>query len=148
MHTYTQIIYQIVFSTYRRKKTLVQQDRQELYRYIWGILQRKKCHLYRINGVSDHIHIVTYLHPSISLSSLVRDIKLASSRHIKSKGLFPQFKGWQEGYGGFTYSYKERDRLIEYVKNQESHHKEKDFRQEYIKLLREQGVKFDERYLL
>ena len=74
MSTYTQILYQIVFSTFEREETLAPANRQELFRYISGILQNKKCHLYRINGVYDHLHIVTHLHPSISLASLIKDI--------------------------------------------------------------------------
>ena len=148
MSTYTQIIYQIVFSTKYRERTLTASTRQELFKYIWGILEQKKCHLYRINGVEDHIHIVTDLHPSIALASLVKDIKLASTTYIKEKKLFAHFNGWQDGYGAFTYSIKEKDRVIEYVKNQEAHHKVKTFREEYINLLNEHGIVFDEKYLL
>ena len=82
------------------------------------MLKNKKCHLYQIGGVSDHIHIVTHLHPAVALASLVKDIKLATSQYIKSQVIFPEFKGWQDGYGAFTYSFKEKDRLIDYVKNQ------------------------------
>ena len=80
--------------------------------------------------------------------ALIKDIKLASSEYIKYAGTFQKFGGWQDGYGAFTYSIKEKDRLIEYVKNQEEHHKIKTFREEYIELLNEQGIEFDERYLL
>lgn len=148
MSTYTQIIYQIVFSTHSREKTLSKENRDELYKYISGILKNKKCHLYRINGVEDHIHIVTHIHPSIALSNLVKDIKLACSEWIKSKKVFPRFNGWQDGYGAFTYSIKEKDRLIEYVKNQEEHHATKSFREEYIELLKEHRIDFEEKFLL
>jgi REP element-mobilizing transposase RayT len=148
MSTYTQILYQIVFSTKNREHTLINPNRVDLYKYIWGLLKNKNCHLYRIGGVTDHIHIVTHLHPSISLASLVKDIKLASSDYIKSVHLFPDFHGWQNGYGGFTYSFKDKDHLIEYVKNQEEHHKIVTFRDELIELLHEHGIEFDEKYLL
>ena len=148
MSTYTQIIYQIVFGTKDHEHALSNPGRQELFKYISGILNNKKCHLYRINGVEDHLHILTHLHPSISLSSLIKDIKLASSEHIKKNKLLANFIGWQDGYGAFTYSIKEKDRLIEYVKNQEEHHKKKTFREEYVELLNEHGVEFDEKYLL
>jgi hypothetical protein len=69
--------------------------------------------------------------------SLVKDIKLASSDHIKSLNLFPDFNGWQNGYGGFTYSFKDKDHLIEYVKNQEEHHKSVTFKDELVELLKE-----------
>jgi len=148
MSTYTQILYQIVYSTKNWEHTLTKPNREELYKYIWGVLKNKNCHLYRIGGIENHIHIITHIHPSISLASLVKDIKLASSDHIKSLNLFPDFNGWQNGYGGFTYSFKDKDHLIEYVKNQEEHHKTVTFRDELIDLLKEQGIEFDEKYLL
>ncbi len=148
MSTYTQILYQIVFSTKNRDPTLTKNHRDELFKYIWGVLKNKKCHLYRINGVEDHLHIVTHLHPSVSLSSLVKDIKVSSSLYIKEQNLFEKFTNWQDGYGAFTYSIKEKDRLIEYVKNQEEHHRIKTFKEEYIELLHEHGIEFDEKYLL
>ena len=148
MSTYTQILYQIVFSTKYREKVLLPEQRPELFKYIWGILKNKNCHLYRINGVEDHLHIATHLHPSVALASLVKDIKLASSKYIKENSLFTHFNGWQEGYGAFTYTVKEKDRLIEYIKNQEEHHKKITFRDEYIQLLQKHNVEFDEKYLL
>lgn len=148
MSTYTQILYQIIFSTKNREHTLDTENRKELFKYIWGILKNKKCHLYQIGGVSDHLHIVTHLHPIISLSSLIKDIKLASTEHIKTEKLFQKFNGWQDGYGAFTYSFKDKDKLIEYVKNQEAHHKKKTFKDELVELLNEHGIEFDERYLL
>jgi REP element-mobilizing transposase RayT len=148
MSTYTQIVYQIVFGTKFREHTLSDTNNDELYKYITGILQQKKCHLYRLGGVSDHIHILTHVHPSIALASLVHDIKLASSSYIKSNGLYPNFREWQNGYGAFTYQYKDVDRLIEYVKNQAEHHRSLTFKEEYIKLLNEHGIEFDEKYLL
>ena len=125
-----------------------QANRPELFKYISGIIKNKKSHLYRINSVEDHLHIVTHLHPTVALSDLVKDIKVASSIKIKETGWFKHFPGWQDGYGGFTYSIKEKDRLIEYVKNQEEHHKKISFRDEFIELLNEYEIKFDEKYLL
>ena len=127
MSTYTQILYQFVFSTKNRIPSLTEANRAELYKYIWGILTQKKCHLYRIGGITDHIHIVTHVHPTIALANLIKDIKLASSSFIKNNNLFPEFESWQDGYGAFTYSFNEKDRLIEYVKNQEVHHATKTF---------------------
>jgi len=148
MSTYTQILYQIVFGTKNREQTLTKNNRNELFKYIWGILKNKSCHLYRINGVEDHIHIVTHLHPTIALSTLVKDIKISSSLYIKEQHLFNNFTNWQDGYSAFTYSIQEKDRLIENVKNQEEHHKTKSFTEEYIDLLNEHGIEFDEKYLL
>ncbi len=148
MSTYTQILYQIVFSTKNRDKSLIKENREAMFKDIWGILKNKKCHLYRINGVEDHIHIITHLYPTVSLASLVKDIKLGSSNYIKENALFPKFKGWQDGYGAFTYGVREKDLLIEYVKNQEVHHRNISFREEYMRLLEEHNIQFEEKYLL
>jgi putative transposase len=148
MSTYTQILYQIVFSTKNREHSLTIDHQVDLYKYIWGILKNKNCHLYRIGGVTDHIHIVTHLHPSISLASLVKDLKIASADHINTCRLFQNFRGWQDGYGAFTYSFKDKNHLIEYAKNQEQHHKTRTFREELIELLNEHEIEFNEKYLL
>ncbi len=148
MSTYTQILYQIVFSTKNRRKTLLELEREEIYKYIWGILKNKKCHLYQIGGTEDHIHIVTHIHPTIAVSDLIKDIKLATSNYIKSENIFLDFNGWQEGYGAFTYAITAKDNLIEYVKNQKEHHNKVSFRDEYISLLQEHGIEFDKKYLL
>ncbi|MFO7798236.1 MAG: IS200/IS605 family transposase [Rhodohalobacter sp.] len=148
MSTYTQILYQIVFSTKNRKPVLLKENREKLYKDIWGILKNKNCHLYRINGVEDHLHIITHLHPSISLSNLVKDIKLGSSNYMKENQLFPDFDGWQEGYAAFTYTIKEKEGLIRYVQNQEEHHKKMTFKEELVVLLKEHNVEFNGRYLV
>lgn len=148
MSTYTQIIYQVFFSTKQREQVLEKESRKELYKYVWGILKNHKCHAYRINGVEDHLHILMHLHPSVALAGLIKSIKIASSGFIKEKKLFKYFNGWQDGYGAFTYSIQEKDRLIEYVKNQEEHHKNISFKEEYIALLKEHRIEFDEKYLL
>jgi len=147
MSTFTQIIYQIVFSTKNREHTLSKENQKELYKYIWGILKNKKCHLYQIGGATDHIHIAAQLHPSIALSNLVKDIKLASTKYIENQKLFKNFSGWQMGYGAFTYSIKEKNRLIEYIKNQEEHHRLITFKEEYIEILNEHDIKFEAKFL-
>jgi len=148
MSTYTQILFQIVFSTKNRERTLKTEKRVELYKYIWGIMKNKKCHLYQIGGIEDHIHILTHIHPTISLSALIKDIKVASSEYIKKESLFQNFTGWQDGYAAFTYSLSEKDKLVNYVKNQEEHHKVITYHEELKQLLIEQKIEFDEKYLL
>jgi len=147
MSTYTQILYQFVFSTKNREKTLIDINRKELYKYIWGILNKKQCHLYRIGGMNDHIHIVTHVHPTLAPATLIKDIKLASDDFIKKNNLFPQFNGWQNGYGAFTYSIKDKENTINYVNRQEEHHKYKTYKEELIELLNEHGIEFDEKFL-
>jgi len=127
---------------------MIESGQEALYKYIWGIIKNKNCHLYRIGGVQDHIHIITHIHPSIALADFVKDIKIASNEFIKSEKIFPYFDSWQVGYGGFTYAFSSKDNLINYVKNQREHHKTVNFREEYIQLLKKHGIEFDEKYLL
>ena len=148
MGSYRQIFYQIVFATKHRQSTIDEINCRELYQYISGVIKNKNCKLYRINGMEDHIHIFSDLHPSISLSDYIKDIKVASSIWMKTCGKFPKFEAWQEGYGAFTYSIKEKDKIINYIKNQKEHHKTETFHDEFKRLLIENGIEFDEKYLL
>ena len=148
MGTYRQIFYQIVFGTKHRHRTIDEVNCKELYQYISGVIKNKNCKLYQINGTEDHIHIFSDLHPTISLANYIKDIKVSSSIWMKSNGKFPKFDSWQEGYGAFTYSINEKDKIINYIKNQKEHHKTETFYDEYKRLLIENGIEFDEKYLL
>jgi putative transposase len=143
MGTYKQIFYHIVFGTKNRKQTINEKNETELYKYIWGILNNKKCKLYRINGMPDHIRFLCDLHPNLNLSSLVKDIKVASNLWMKESELFDEFEGWQEGYGVFTISVREKETLINYIKNQKDHHKKETFEDEFKRLLKENEIKFE-----
>ncbi len=148
MSSYRQIYYHIIFGTKSRKPSIVSTYETDLYRYIHGIIKNQHCKLYRINGMEDHIHIMSDLHPTICLADLVKTIKVASSLWMKEGERFPAFEGWAEGYGAFTYSRKERDTVINYIKDQKDHHKKESFYDEYKRLLIENDVEFDEKYLL
>lgn len=148
MSTHTQIIYHIVFGTKYRSPTLDREYRTILFKYFCGILKNKKCHVYRINGVEDHIHILTHIHPTVALSYIIKDLKLASNSFIKEQCLFPNFKGWQQGYSAFTHHYNDKDRLINYIKKQEEHHRKVSWQEELRTLLEEHRVKFEEKYLI
>jgi len=148
MSTYTQIFFQIVFGTKNNERTLIESGQENLYKYIWGILKNRKCHLYRIGGVEDHLHIITHVHPTVAVAYLIKDIKIASSVYIKAENIFPDFNGWQDGYVAFTYSISAKDNLIEYAKNQKEHHQKVSFSDEYISILKEHGIEFNEKYLL
>ncbi len=147
MSTYTQIYYHIIFSTREITPVLNVENHKELFGYIWGIIINKKCHLYRINGTLDHLHILCDLHPSICLADLVKSIKLAASKWIKENQVFPNFIGWQDGYGAFTLTIQEREVVREYIRNQQEHHQKMSFLDELKNLLVDAGIEFDERYL-
>ena len=145
--SYTQTLYHIVIRTKRSIPAISPADAPKLYRYIWGIIQQKKGTLYRINGMEDHIHIVSDLHPTVALADYVKDIKVSTSLWMKDNGLFPLFEGWGEGYCALTYSYKEKENIIEYVKNQQEHHKKETFREEVIRFFKEVGIDIDGQFL-
>jgi REP element-mobilizing transposase RayT len=147
MGSYRQIIYHITFRTKYNLKAIEPEHKKELFRYIWGIIKNKNCQLFQINGIEDHIHILSDLHSSISLADYVKDIKVASSIWMKHSGKFPRFRGWAEGFGAFTLAYRNKQNVINYIKNQEEHHRKVNFEAEYKQLLREHGVTFDDRFL-
>jgi putative transposase len=146
MSSYRQLLYHIVFRTQSSKPVIKRDHADQLYAYITGIIKNKNSHLYRINGVENHLHILTCIHPSIALADFVREIKVSSSIWMKSNGQFPSFNGWAEGYGSFTCSYMDKEMLIEYIKRQQEHHRRKTFEEEYKNLLIESGITIDERY--
>jgi putative transposase len=130
-NTYTQLLFHIVFSTKNRERTLTDAHRESLYKYIWGIDQNLKCHLYRIGGTDDHIHILTAIPTTLSIAKYVQEIKASSSHWLKGQAAFPRFESWQDGYGAFTVSFGERDGLIQYIKEQAEHHQRESFLDEY-----------------
>ncbi len=148
MSSYKQILYHIVFCTKNREATLSLEHSEVLYRYIWGIIKQKDGILYRINGMEDHIHILSDLHPSVALADYVRDIKRATSGWLGTSEFFPYFRGWADGYGAFTYTWRDREMIINYIRNQRIHHKRFSFEEEYKKLLDEFEIEIDERYFL
>ena len=143
---YTQILYHIVLRTKRSEPTIAQENVSSLYKYIWGIIKNKKGKLYRINGIEDHVHILSDLHPSFALADFVKSIKVATSLWMKQSPDFPTFQGWEEGYAAFTYSYKEKEVLINYIKKQQEHHQRENTQNELTHLWIENGMEPDERY--
>jgi putative transposase len=146
MSSYRQILYHIIFRTKNGEKTLAQESIKELYAYILGIVKNKKCFLYRINGMEDHIHLLSDLHPSIALADYLRDIKSSTSLWLKQQGKFSSFEGWADGYAALTYSWQDKEMIVNYIKNQQEHHKKETFEEEYRRLLEEHGITIDERY--
>jgi REP element-mobilizing transposase RayT len=146
--SYTQIYYHIILRTKNSGKSISQHNVSELYKYIWGIIKNKKCKLYRINGMEDHIHLLISLHSTIALSNFVKDIKLATNQWMKSHEDFKKFEGWSERYAAFTCSFKDKDKVINYIINQQEHHHKESFKEELIRILTEEGIELDERFLL
>lgn len=146
MSTYTQILYHIVFATKNREPVLDKPRRDDLDRFIWGCLKNRQSHLYRVGGIADHIHILTSLHPTVTLAELIKEIKTASSSWIRGRSVFPHFTHWQAGYGAFTHPYEDRHRLIEYIRDQEAHHQRTSFLEEYRALVEKAGLEWKSEY--
>jgi REP element-mobilizing transposase RayT len=147
--SYTNLIYHIVFSTKNRQLLITEETKLRLYEYIGGIIRNKGGVLLEIGGMSDHLHILAKLRPDDSLSNVLRDLKANSSGWLHQ--VFPEMIDflWQNGYGAFTVSASQIEKVSEYIVNQEKHHqKVGTFREEFIKLLRAKKIEFDEKYLM
>ena len=145
--TYTQIYIQVVFSVKGRQNLLQKSWRDEVFKYVSGIIKGKNQKPIIVNGVSDHVHFFIGLRPPMSISDLVRDVKNNSSKFINENNFTKGKFYWQEGYGAFSYSHSQINQVYQYVLNQEEHHKQRTFREEYIEFLKEFEIEFDEKYL-
>ena len=146
-NTYVNNIIHIVFHTKSKGTPMLADDMSRIHKYIGGIVKGVGGVLIAIGGMPDHVHLLTSLPKTMALSDFVRTIKAESSRWIK--GLNPYYGGfsWQDGYGAFSVSASIVPKVVEYVRNQESHHKVKTFMEEYKAFLQAYGIDYDERYL-
>jgi REP-associated tyrosine transposase len=147
-NTYTQIYLQFVFAVQNRISLINPQWKDELCKYITGIVQNNGHKLIAINGIPNHLHVFVGYKPHQLIPELLQDIKGSSSAWINERKLTSSKFRWQEGYGAFSYSHSQIDRVVKYIINQEQHHKKKTFRDEYVELLKRYNVSFDERYVL
>jgi putative transposase len=149
MSTYTQILYQLVFGSKDYCPFLTSENQNMLFAYVAGILKNKSCHSYIVGGASNHLHIITHLHPTVPLAPVIKDIKLASHKMIlENSKIFSHFNGWQVGYGAFTYHFSSKVNLIRYVENQSEHHKIYSYKDELTRLLKEHSVDYNDDLLI
>jgi len=146
-NTYTQIHIQAIFAVKDRACLIQPEWKDDLYRYMTGIIQKRGHKLLAINGVSDHVHIFFGLRPSQSVSDLMKETKIGSMNWINDSKITKTKFSWQDGYGAFSYSMSHVHRVIKYVQLQEEHHKKKTFLQEYTELLDKFQIPFEERYI-
>ena len=146
-NTYSQIYIQVVFAVHGRQNLLAKEWRQEVFKYMTGIIKNKGQKPIIVNGVEDHVHVFVGLKPSMALSDLIRDVKNNSSNFINenrwAKGKF----NWQEGYGAFSYGHSQIEAVYNYIQNQEAHHVKQSFQDEYLDLLKRFEVDYDTKYL-
>ena len=146
-NTYTQVHLQFVFAVKYRVCVIQKSWKDELYKYITGIVQAQKHKMISINGMEDHVHILIGMRLTQSISDLMQDIKGSSSKWINEKKFVMGKFEWQEGYGAFSYSKSHMKNVIRYIENQEEHHKKKSFREEYLEFLEKFEINYDERYI-
>jgi REP element-mobilizing transposase RayT len=146
-NTYTQIHIHFVFAVKHRCGLIQPIWKDELYKYITGIIQNNHHKMICINGMPDHIHILVGIKPTKSISDLMKDVKAYSSKWINEKKLVQGKFEWQEGYGAFSYSKSQVNDVVNYIANQEQHHKIKTFKEEYIEFLQKFEVDYNEQYI-
>jgi putative transposase len=146
-NTYTQIYLHIVFAVYGRDTLIKSQYKEDLHKYITGIIQHRDHKLIAINSMPDHVHILIGYNPQMALSDLVRDIKAASSKFVNDSNWLKSKFSWQQGYGAFSYSRSQLDKVIHYIESQEEHHKKQSFNDEYKELLEKFQVEYDPKYI-
>ncbi len=146
-NTYTQLYIQIVFAVKGREHFIKEPFREELQKYMTGIVNNKKQKLYAIYCMPDHTHLFVSMKPDLSVSDLTRDVKANSSSFLKEKKFVPELFSWQEGFGAFSYSKSQSSAVVNYILKQPDHHQQKTFHQEYLEFLEKFEVDFNENYL-
>jgi len=146
-NTYTQIHIHFVFAVKFRQAIINNEWKDELYKYIAGIIKSNNHKLLAINGVADHVHILVGIRPAQSISDLMKHIKQDSSKWINKNNFFKSHFEWQEGYGAFSYSKSQLNAVINYIQNQELHHSKRTFKEEYIDFLEKFEIDYDERFI-
>jgi REP element-mobilizing transposase RayT len=147
-NTFTQIYIHFVFAVQNRVSLIRQEWKNELYKYITGIIQKNGHKLIAINGIANHLHIFVGYKPHQLIPELMQDVKGSSSKWINEKKFLKGKFSWQEGYVAFSYSHSQIDQVVRYINNQEKHHKKQTFREEYNLLLKKFNIQFDEKYIL
>ena len=145
--TFSQLYIQTVFAVKGRENLIDKKWRDELCKYISGIITGKGQKSIIVNGVADHIHCFIGLKPSMSISDLMRDVKNNSSKFINEKGFIKGKFSWQEGYGAFSYSHSQIEQVYNYILNQEMHHQKKTFKEEYLEFLSRYEIDYKTAYL-
>lgn len=145
--TFTHLTFHIIFGTKYRRNTIAPDFREELYRYIGGVIRNHKGTLLEIGGTGDHVHLLIGLNASTCVADIVRVIKSNSSKWINERPDRVDRFEWQTGYAAFTVSCSQVESVRRYIQNQDDHHREWSFRDEYIAFLKRHGIDFEERYV-
>lgn len=142
-HTFSQLLFHLVFGTQYREDLIDPELRKDLYPFISGIVRNERCSLLAIGGMPDHVHLLVRVRPNVALSDLLRSIKANSSRWVHERSETPRRFGWQEGYGAFSVSESVAGDVCRYIQSQEEHHRRRSFEEEWVTLLKRHGIEFD-----
>jgi len=145
--TFSQIYVQCVFAVKGRENVLHKPWREEVFKYMAGIIKGKGQKSIIVNGVSDHVHVFVGLKPAMAISDLVRDLKNNSSNFINDQKFVKGKFSWQEGYGAFSYGHSQIQQVYDYIANQEQHHQKNTFKEEYVEFLQKFEIEYDDRYV-
>ena len=145
--TYSQILFHFAFSTKKRTPTITSDLQPRLYEYIGGIVRGERGVLYEIGGMPDHVHLLIRWRTDQTVATLMRNLKSHSSRWVHQT--FPEKNGfqWQEGYGVFSVSQSQSEKVADDIRRQAEHHRKRTFQDEFLELLKTHGIAFDERYV-
>jgi REP element-mobilizing transposase RayT len=146
-NTFSQIYLQFIFSVKHRQCLIAKEYKEELHKYITGLVQNRKAKMLAVHCMRDHIHLFVGFKPVISISDFVKEIKVETNEFINDKNWVDKKFNWQEGYGVFSYSQSHIDAVVKYILNQEKHHHKKTFKQEYHQFLEKFEIPFEEKYL-
>lgn len=146
-NTFSQIYLQFVFSVKHREALIPKEHKEELHKYITGLVQNRKAKMLAVHCMPDHTHLFVGYKPTVLISDFIKEIKVESNEFINGKNWVKEKFNWQEGYGVFSYSHSHIDRVFNYIKNQETHHQKRTFRQEYLALLQKFEIPFEDKYL-
>lgn len=146
-NTYTQLFVHVVFAVQGRQNCIPSQHRETLHHYLTATLQHDGHKMLAVYCMPDHLHFLAGINPAVSISTMVLDVKRATTNFLNNNRLVQEHFHWQKGYGAFSYSKTQVPQVIRYILNQEAHHQKATFRQEYLAFLKIFGIDYDDRYL-
>ena len=146
-NTFSQIYLQFVFAAKHRESLIAKEHKEELHKYITGLVQNRNAKLLAVHCMPDHAHLFVGIKPTVLISDFVKEVKVESNEFINSKKWIKGKFNWQEGYGVFSYSHSHIGAVVNYILNQEAHHKKSSFQEEYLDLLKKFEIPFEEKYL-
>ncbi len=144
---YFQLFYHLIIRTYRSGATIPEEYEKELYMHIYNYAEKHECKVYRINGMPDHVHIFLSIPPKIAISDFAHNMKLATSKSLKYNEHFPDWEGWGESFGVISYCIRDKEMLINYIKNQKEHHKKVSTLDEIMTLYDENQIEYDKKFI-